>query len=204
VLAEEFREDASFAVFNDPLQFAESETERGVEWATFSVTLHPVPEGKARTTRLSKEEFEKQLIATSSRLPPATDRRVAGGEAAIRYAPGRPILVTVRLNGRVSARLILDTGADRSIINRRSLIAAGVDLARPVARGELRGVGGTAEALLFTIESIEVGQARVQRLLVAAHDIGEAESDGLLGRDFLDRFNISLDPSSGIARLRPK
>lgn len=58
---EEFRENASFAVFDDFLQFTESETERGVEWATFSVTLHAVPEGRARTTRLSKQEFAKQL-----------------------------------------------------------------------------------------------------------------------------------------------
>jgi len=61
VVAEEFRESASFAVFDDLLQFTEFETERGVEWATFSVTLHPVPEGRARTTRLSKEEFQRQL-----------------------------------------------------------------------------------------------------------------------------------------------
>jgi hypothetical protein len=60
-LAEEFREDLSFSVFNDLLGFSESETEKGVQWATFSVTLHPVPEGKAKTTRLSKEEFERQL-----------------------------------------------------------------------------------------------------------------------------------------------
>lgn len=66
-VADEFREDASFAVFDDFLLFAESETERGVEWATFSVTLHAVPEGRARTTRLSKEEFEKQLGKRQSR-----------------------------------------------------------------------------------------------------------------------------------------
>jgi hypothetical protein len=59
-VAEEFLQDASFAVFDESLQFTESETERGLEWATFSVTLHPVAEGKARTTRLSKEEFERQ------------------------------------------------------------------------------------------------------------------------------------------------
>ncbi len=66
-VAEEFREDASFAVFDDFLQFTKSETERGVEWATFSVTLHAVPEGRARTTRLSKQEFERQLGNRQSR-----------------------------------------------------------------------------------------------------------------------------------------
>jgi aspartyl protease len=137
-------------------------------------------------------------------LPPAGQTPGAGGGATIRYTPGRPIFVTVLLNGRASARLILDTGADRSVIKPRSLIAAGVDLARPSARGELRGIAGAAEALYFTLDSIEVGEARVQHLGIAAYDIGANDSDGLLGRDFLDRFNVSIDPASGIARLRPK
>jgi len=48
-------------MFDELLQFSESETEKGVRWATFSITLHPVREGKAKTTRLSKEEFERQI-----------------------------------------------------------------------------------------------------------------------------------------------
>jgi hypothetical protein len=60
-VAEEFREDSSFAVFNDPLRFTESERDGSVGYMTFSVTLHPVPEGRAKTTPLSKEEFERQI-----------------------------------------------------------------------------------------------------------------------------------------------
>jgi hypothetical protein len=126
----------------------------------------------------------------------------AGG--VIHYTPGRPIVVTVRLNGRSSARLVLDTGADRSVIRSRSLIAAGVDLARPVARGKIRGVAGETEVSYFIVDSMEVGDARVQSLRVAAYDIGESASDGLLGRDFLDGFNVSIDSAAGIIRLKPR
>lgn len=59
--AEEFRENTVFWVFDDMLEFTEVQTEARVHWATFSVTLHAVPEGKARTARLSKEEFERLL-----------------------------------------------------------------------------------------------------------------------------------------------
>ncbi len=56
-LEEEFREDSSFSVFDDPLRFSES-----AGYATeFSITLHPVPGGTAKTTPLSKEEFQRQL-----------------------------------------------------------------------------------------------------------------------------------------------
>jgi hypothetical protein len=129
-------------------------------------------------------------------------RPTAGG--VIRYTPGRPIVVTVRLNGRSAVQLVLDTGADRSMIRSRSLIAAGVDLARPVARGKVRGVAGETEVSYFIVDSMEVGDARVRSLRVAAYDIGESASDGLLGRDFLDGFNVSIDPAAGIIRLTPR
>jgi hypothetical protein len=58
---EEFLENVNYSVFEELLQFTESRTENGVEWATYSVTLHPVPQGKARTRRLSREEFLKQV-----------------------------------------------------------------------------------------------------------------------------------------------
>lgn len=57
----EFKEDASFAVFEDLLQFRESRTDKGVQWANFTVTLHPVFGGNARTNSLSREEFFKLL-----------------------------------------------------------------------------------------------------------------------------------------------
>ena len=56
-----FLEDESFSVFERLLQFEEYRTDDGVKYKTYSVTLHPVPQGKAITRRLSKEEFLKQL-----------------------------------------------------------------------------------------------------------------------------------------------
>lgn len=58
---EEFLENVNYSVFEELLKFTESRTENGIEWATYSVTLHPVPQGKARTRHLSREEFLKQV-----------------------------------------------------------------------------------------------------------------------------------------------
>lgn len=60
-VTEDFLEDNSYSVFDEALQFEESRSEKGIEWASYSVTLHPVPEGKARTRRLSREEFLRQV-----------------------------------------------------------------------------------------------------------------------------------------------
>lgn len=42
---------------------------------------------------------------------------VVAGSTTVRYVPGQRILVDGRLNGRSPARLLLDTGADRTLIN---------------------------------------------------------------------------------------
>jgi predicted aspartyl protease len=122
----------------------------------------------------------------------------------VRYTPGERIVVDVRLNGRSPARLLLDTGADRTLITPRALVAAGAEMTRPVARGEMRGVTGSDQVVYVVLDTIEIGEARVERLPVAAYEMGSRDSDGLLGRDFLDRFNVSIDAARGVVTLQPK
>jgi hypothetical protein len=54
---ESFCAVTGYEVFDESFGFAETEA----EVVNFSITLHPVRTGKATTTRLSKEEFEKQV-----------------------------------------------------------------------------------------------------------------------------------------------
>lgn len=129
---------------------------------------------------------------------------VAAGGASINYVPGQRILVDVRLNGRASARLLLDTGADVTLINPSALTAAGADLTRSTGRAEIRGVTGSDRVIAVMLDSMEVGQARVERMPVVAYEMGSRESDGLLGRDFLDRFNLTIDSTRGVVTLTPK
>lgn len=129
---------------------------------------------------------------------------VAAGGAVIRFTPGNRILVDVRLNDRTTARLLVDTGADRTLISPQALSAAGVELGRIVARGEMRGVTGSSEVVYVSVDSLQIDQARVDRLIVAAYEMGSREVDGLLGRDVLDQFNVSIDSSRGVVTLSPK
>ena len=125
------------------------------------------------------------------------------GGATISYAPGQRIMVNAMINGSTSAQLLLDTGADRTMINPRVLAAAGVSLTRPVASALVSGVAGSQEMQFVTINSLEVSGARVGRLTVAAHGIDGA-GDGLLGRDFLDHFSVNIDSAKGVVTLTPK
>jgi predicted aspartyl protease len=128
---------------------------------------------------------------------------VKGYDTVIDFRPGQPIYVVARLNNVEIARLILDTGADRTVITPRSLRAAGVGN-RPTASGRIHGATGAAEVDAYQIESIEIGAARVDRLMVLSHDINLPESDGLLGRDFLEHFKVTIDNRAGTVTLAPR
>ena len=83
----------------------------------------------------------------------------------------------------------------------RVLRAAGL---APRRTAIVRGVTGQATVDVYEISSLEVGGARVGRLKVFAYDIGETGSDGLLGRDFLAQFTVTIDHTAGRVTLSPK
>ena len=156
------------------------------------------------------ERFRSAATPLSMRTrfaPPTEPNRPAApltppGGTVIRYAPGKQIMADVRINGETPARLILDTGADHTLISRRVLAAAGVSVSRAVATGRLVGVTGTDRLPFVMLDSFEVGSIRLGRMPVGAYDV--ADTDGLLGRDVLDRFNVAIDPAQGTVTLAPK
>src|SRR4029450_3333891 len=78
--------------------------------------------------------------------PAAGAKATLGG--TIRFTPGQRIMVDVRINGSGGAQLMLDTGADRTLISHRALQAAGVRIAAPATTGQIGGgTGGGRSAL---------------------------------------------------------
>ncbi|MDO8476552.1 MAG: retroviral-like aspartic protease family protein [Candidatus Rokubacteria bacterium] len=129
---------------------------------------------------------------------------VTDGVTRIRFAPGLPIMVTAKINGRAPVQLVLDTGATRTTISPTALIGLGVTY-RDAPKVQIRGVTGSASAYLVSLESVEVGGARVGPLRVFSHDaqLGRG-AEGLLGRDFLDHFRVTIDNARGVVELAPK
>jgi predicted aspartyl protease len=138
-----------------------------------------------------------------------TDAPAPAAEAApvgvgrVRFTPGQPIMVSVRINGATPATLMLDTGATRTVINPKVLESMGVSYG-DAQRGTIRGVTGEAPVMAVRVESIEASGARSGPLLVVAHDTGFGQGDGLLGRDFLDQFSVNIDNTAGLVTLTPK
>jgi predicted aspartyl protease len=124
--------------------------------------------------------------------------------ARIPFTPGQPIVVSARINGGGNTQLILDTGAQGTLISPTALAALGISY-RNAVRGSIKGVTGDANVLAVRIDSIEVEGARVGPLMVVSHDPGLGSGrDGLLGRDFLDNFIVTIDSAARVVTLTPK
>ena len=134
---------------------------------------------------------------------PSPAEAVASQGARISFTPGKPIMVSAKINGGSSVQLMLDTGASVTVINPRALAGMGIGSSEAL-RGSVRGATGSADVLFVPVASIEVGSARSGPLRVAAHDVDLGQGDGLLGRDFLDQFTVNIDSTAGIVTLSPK
>ena len=153
------------------------------------------------------EEYRDQVRVTRSERPdgdaPAGDKPAAGKSGAqsgsLTYTSGAPIRAEAHLNG-VQLTLVLDTGASRTVISSAAFARTGlvVESRRQV---RLVGVAGTVEAPEVMIQRLDVAGAQVGPLPVVVYDVPGVTADGLLGRDVLDQFTLTVDPVRGRATL---
>lgn len=114
--------------------------------------------------------------------------------------------VAAWLNG-VPLTLIVDTGAERTVISPAALARAGFggEPAQPV---RIVGATGAATASLVTVPLLDVAGARIGPLPVIVHALPgggpSAPVDGLLGRDVLEAFTLTVDTVAGRATLTPR
>jgi hypothetical protein len=130
----------------------------------------------------------------------------ASGPAAvtrISFTPGTSIRVSALIDGRGPVTLILDTGADRTMVSPAALARLGITTPG-TSRTRLRGVTGSSSADLVWVSAVAVGDAVVGPLTLVAHDAGLPQADGLLGRDFLGLFTVTIDTRAGFVTLAPE
>jgi predicted aspartyl protease len=106
------------------------------------------------------------------------------------------------LNG-VPLRLIVDTGADRTLISPAAMARAGFDPGggTPV---QIRGVTGDAAAAMVRVPRLDLAGTQVGPVGVIVHTISADGVDGLLGRDVLDAFTLTVDAANRRALLTPR
>jgi predicted aspartyl protease len=169
----------------------------------FSQGIHSVPPQFRGGAVMMSAPSQPSAPAPITPEPAAASSPLAG-VARIPFTPGQPIMVSAKINGGGTTQLILDTGAQGTLISPTALAALGISY-RDAVRTSIKGVTGDANALSVKVDSIEVDGARVGPLMVVAHDSGLGSGrDGLLGRDFLDNFIVTIDNSARVVTLTPK
>ena len=132
-------------------------------------------------------------LPTSPPAPPELQSSPSQkGFTKIPFTPGSPVLVSAKINGAGPINLILDTGSGHTLVAPSALWKLGISTeeAHPAV---LKGVTGTSYVDAVWVNSVEVGEAKVGPLLIIAHDADLEGADGLLGRDFLANFNVTID-----------
>jgi len=105
------------------------------------------------------------------------------------------IIINVTLNGRVRARLAVDTGAHQTIIFPR--LAERLGFLNDTSIGVTTfsgGIGGSVPAVAVIIDTIRVGD--VEQPFFPAKIVPAVSSafEGLIGMDFLSLFLMQVDP----------
>lgn len=156
----------------------------------YTTGLESVPEGYRAEARPlgGSTQVESQ--------PGSSPNRVA----SLTFTPGSPILVSARINGAGPVTLVLDTGADRTVVAPAALSRLGIPTA-PATRAEIKGVTGVSPAEMVWVHSVQVGEALVGPLPIVVHDAGLGHAEGLLGRDFLAPFTVTIDAKTGVVTL---
>jgi hypothetical protein len=109
---------------------------------------------------------------------------------------GTSFVVSVTLNGLHRARLLVDTGATRTIVRPRLIErisgAARIEGLRPSL---ITASGETVSVSLVRLRALTVGSFEVEGLHVAVYDVVPQgpSIDGLLGTDVLHRFVVNVD-----------
>jgi predicted aspartyl protease len=119
---------------------------------------------------------------------------------------GSMIFVPVLVNGS-KGRLLLDTGATKTIIRPMLAQLAGIEPGReaPEARMTVAG-GGQLSVPLVRARSLAIDRAEVHAIEIGVYDATPdlPDVDGILGTDFLGHFTVTIDRQSGTLLLAPQ
>jgi predicted aspartyl protease len=140
---------------------------------------------------------------TSAEPASPSSKRAADGSFTIPVKMlGGHAIVPVTFNNNVTANLMVDTGAGRTMVSKR--VARDLRI-QSTGYGIRYGIGGQVTVSTARVESVKVGEVEIQNMPVSIHDFSpDPRYEGLLGVDFLGRFHMSLDSAKQVMVLTPR
>lgn len=108
-------------------------------------------------------------------------------------------LVAAKINNQ-EARFLLDSGMFYSMISAATAAEFSLRLMAAPDWLRLQGIGGTVTAQITTVKDFGIAGAHIHNIefLVGGSEVG---SEGLIGQNFLNQWDVEYDFSNGVVRL---
>ncbi|NQU95185.1 MAG: retroviral-like aspartic protease family protein [Candidatus Omnitrophica bacterium] len=143
-----------------------------------------ISEQKSKWKEYRLSEYKKEVIAA--------DR--AQGRMRVHFTNNKFGVVDVVLNDKIRASLFVDTGASFVSISEKTAGDLKIDLGSLPKIKLILANGSEVEGYSTTLDSVEVGNARIENVKIAIHKMSDSgKVDGLLGMSFLKHFHVKLD-----------
>jgi clan AA aspartic protease (TIGR02281 family) len=148
------------------------------------------------------QEFKVYKPSEQANTPEPSDLSVAE-PGIVKMTPTRPggtVVVEVVLNRRLTVPMLLDTGADFTVLPKQVAKDLRLSSLDHLPKMEFKTAGGLVKFPIATLQSLRVGTAEVKDLTVAI-DIDGHMPMGLLGMTFLRHFKVTVDQQRGQVKL---
>ena len=165
------------------------------------------PEYRAQATPKQSEPGRGSVQTFSApAAPPASQAPGAGQSAPTRIyripvqRAGTGMLVEVRLNDRVTAPFLIDTGASDVLVPKQ--VADELGLGRDPNTRTMRyaTANGHVDQPIVMLDAVDLGGARVENVPASVSAQMEV---GLLGLSYFNHFTYNVDAAAGVVTLMP-
>jgi len=201
----------ALAVFAGALPQAAAEVYRWTDaqgQVHYSGDLSQVPAAQREAAKRDASSAGPSRVQTYSAPPaspaPVRPRAASAAPSARRVhriaveRAGAGMMVMVKLNGRVSAPFLVDTGASYVLVPQNVADEAGLRVGPDTRKMRFATANGVVEQPIVMLESVELGDARADDVPAS---ISPSLPVGLLGLSFFNHFTYQIDAAAGVLTL---
>jgi aspartyl protease family protein len=151
------------------------------------IPLAPQQASQLKQYRAQLEQLSRNTISSPTR--PLSTAQPQGLVVIKRRSGGVPV-IDVLFNKRKSFEMLVDSGASITTITRPMAAALGISTAQVVQYATFKTANGSAQMPIVLLNAVTVGGLTTTQVPVAI--AGPDMEMGLLGQDFLQRYDVSL------------
>ena len=146
-------------------------------------------------TYLQSKQPNTAFTATTSSSPQPT------GLVPIKRRENGVVIIDAEFNGRKNFDMLLDSGASVTVITRAMANSLGIRPEHVVQTSVFSTANGYTELPIVYLQSVKVGGLTAREVAVAV--AGPDMEIGLLGQDFLQRYDVTIKRDSVVFHRRP-